>query len=297
MSGPSPLCALKPKATAAPALMHFGDPDPPPDVEHEYETDDEPGHDEWIQMMEATPGGVAIEKDDAADADAADGDVGAAGDVHAAGEYEEEEEEEMHAKDEEIDPAGAATDEVPPGDDEAKSAQKKLHEEEFEEDEKDRNDLKKFVETEHDKKSDQGWDPKYRNKGYNYNNGYKGNKKWHGKSWYGKGWQKGKGKGKGYRWQKWHQDWSHNQEDWGKHHWWDPHAGDEKTEKQQDAGVVLQQCKKGGYYLPKGQGYLDPDGNYHPQLGFDQSFSQMGKSTPISKHMGRKHYSSKLLRL
>ena len=69
MSGPSPLCALKPKATAAPALMHFGDPDPPPDVEHEYETDDEPGHDEWIQMMEATPGGVAIEKDDAADAD------------------------------------------------------------------------------------------------------------------------------------------------------------------------------------------------------------------------------------
>jgi hypothetical protein len=206
-------------------------------------------------------------------------------------------------KDEEINPADEAPEEVPPeedadehldGDGQSDAADKNLYADELEEDEKDRNDLQKFVEGEHGKKVQQshhgqeGWSQKYRNKGYN--NGYKGNnKKQYGKGWHGKGWQKGKGKGKskGYRWPKWHQDWNYNREDWGKHQWWD---WDEGATKEQDAGVVLQQCKKGGYYLPKGQGYLDPDGNFHPQLGFNQSFPQRGESTPISKHMGRKRY-------
>ena len=214
------------------------------------------------------------------------------------GVYQEQEEEEEVTKDEEINPADEAPEEVPPeedadehldGDGQSDAADKNLYADELEEDEKDRNDLQKFVEGEHGKKVQQshhgqeGWSQKYRNKGYN--NGYKGNNK----KQYGKGWQKGKGKGKskGYRWPKWHQDWNYNREDWGKHQWWD---WDEGATKEQDAGAVLQQCKKGGYYLPKGQGYLDPDGNFHPQLGFDQSFPQRGESTPISKHMGRKRY-------
>ena len=49
MSGPSPLCALKPKATAAP--MHKGDEGPVPEIA--YETEDEQAHDEWIQFVTA----------------------------------------------------------------------------------------------------------------------------------------------------------------------------------------------------------------------------------------------------
>ena len=316
--------------------MHKGDEGPLPVPEAAYETEDEQAHDEWIQKMQASPGvygafkdgsegGIYDEEEEAAkDAEVnpsdavahepqpeedpaehgdGDEDVHGDGDEDDHGDGDEDDhgdgDEDDHGDGDEDDHGGG--DDHGDGDGQADAAQKSLYSDEFHEDEKDRDDLKKFVEGERNKTvDDQGWKQQYRNKGYY--NGHRGNNKYHGKGhgWYGKGWQKGqkvqkghkgksKGKSKGYRWPKWNQDWSYNREEWGKHQWWDADEG-QASSSTCDAGVVLQQCKKGGYYLPKQQGYIDPEGNFHPQLSFDQSFSNGGRIKTLVQVFLNKRY-------
>ena len=208
-------------------------------------------------------------------------------------EYQEEEEEELHddtsepaegdddgqddAEPQDEDDAEAqdgADDDGPPKDDDDTTDVKEQSRREYEEMDTQMGELKKFVVDEHGKKrkhddggNDDGADEghwqsnKYRNKGkgggnYGYGNKWNYKGKNHGKG--RKGWQHGKSKGKG----KWHwPKWNYNWEDWGQQQRNDHHDQD---------GMVLQASKKGGWYLPKGQGYLDSDGNYHAHLGLHQ---------------------------
>ena len=182
--------------------------------------------------------------------------------------HEEAEEEEPHDDDDVLADADA-----PPKEDMDEELERSQRE--YEEMDQQMGSLKKFVEDEHgkgghgekrkheegddkDHADESGWQHnKYRNKGKGGHNQWHGyyNQNWnynkgknHGKGW--KGWHHGKGKGKG-KWQpKWKSNW--NREDW--------------TERD---GMVLQASKKGGWYLPNGQGYLDADGKFHPHLGLD----------------------------
>ena len=140
--------------------------------------------------------------------------------------------------------------------------QKKLHAKEYAEMDGARDKLANFVKGESKKRKaedvqkedvqqNHGWH-RNRNKG---NYGRKGNNKgWRG--WWspkGKGWGKGHKWSKPWRWQEWKGSGSASS-----------HSGGGSPAE------VLRADKKGGYYLPNGQGYIDANMQYHAHLGLFQ---------------------------
>ena len=266
------------------AMKPKGDEDPiPQEWKDDVEMDEAAEEAAWVAQCAATAP-VAIGQAEQMEPETYEEEAEEEDTTHADDQHVDQDEEQRH--DEESHEDEKAEEMEDEEKQEEEESNKSLHAKEYEDMDKDRAKLAKYLQNEKKRKlspddtkdydatddtkdntkdadQDHGWKCRNRNKGYgNYYGNKGGYGQGYGRSWWPKGKGKGKQKNKG-KYNKW--QWSQS-DDWQ----WSGGKGDASSHAGGGPSSVLRADNKGGYYLPHGQGYIDAQMQYHPHLALFQ---------------------------